>query len=382
MGGTAIGYVKDPSAVFHNPAGLQGVHGFALLGDVSAIFANFSGSPVERRSLRSTRADLIILPFFLAAVAYRPAEWLTLGLGGFPVASGGADYEYPTLDGPVYELNSARVAFFEVTPVLSLNIPKDALLPGELAFGIGYRATLTTFERQLGDPADPRGLDLSLRGLDFKGFRAGVQYRPGRAFAIGAVYRNRVTVVSRADEAVLANQPLTDVEFPFVLPAQLGAGIRLDVGSLGAAADVVYTFQSQNDRSAVTGLIGTMPVSIPNVSDWQDAFTLHFGLEYRLGPAQDVPIRVGYIFDDRVASRRFPSAFGIPPASTNSYTFGGGYTADNWEINLALTLTEGGTEINAPEIAPAGECATCGFAGEYRVAATGVYIDFSTQIGD
>ena len=29
MGGTAIGYVDDPSAAYHNPAGLQGVHGVA-----------------------------------------------------------------------------------------------------------------------------------------------------------------------------------------------------------------------------------------------------------------------------------------------------------------------------------------------------------------
>ena len=37
MGGTAIAYVADPSAGFHNPAGLQGVEGLGLLADFSLI---------------------------------------------------------------------------------------------------------------------------------------------------------------------------------------------------------------------------------------------------------------------------------------------------------------------------------------------------------
>src|SRR5437868_4472495 len=47
MGGTAIGAVDDPSAGFHNPAGLQGVHGLGLLGDFSLILGRVRSTPDE-----------------------------------------------------------------------------------------------------------------------------------------------------------------------------------------------------------------------------------------------------------------------------------------------------------------------------------------------
>lgn len=381
MGGAAIGYVDDPSAVFHNPAGLQGVHGFSLLGDVSLLFINVTGSPLPRPQTWSMQSDLNVAPFFLGAVAYRVLDGLTLGLGAFPVAAGGAEYEYVVAGGATYQTNATSLTFFEVTPVLSLNVPKDAFLPGELAFGIGYRASMVSFQREISDNGLPRSFYLDLSGRNLKGFRAGAQYRPGRAFSIGAVYRNRVTYTSQADEGTISGQSATDVELPFVLPAQAGGGLRVDAGPFGLASDVVYTFQSQNERADLTGRLGEMPFVIPTVYDWQDAYTLHFGIEYRLGPLEEVPIRLGYVFDGQVADRRFPTAFGIPPASTNTFSLGGGYTADSWKVNLAVTLSDGGTTLDDSNLDSSGACATCGFAGEYRISATGVYIDFSTEIG-
>ena len=381
MGGTAISYVDEPSAVFHNPAGLQGVHGFSLIGDVSMLFINVTGSPRPRPSTWSMQSDLNVAPFFLGAVAYRVFDGLTLGLGAFPVAAGGAEYSYVVGGGASYQRNATNLTFFEVTPALSLNVPKDAVLPGELAFGIGYRASVVSFQREIGDDGQPRNFYLDLSGRNLKGFRAGMQYRPGRAFSIGAVYRNRVTYTSHADTGTVLGLSATDLELPFVLPAQAGGGIRVDAGAFGLASDVVYTFQSQNQRSDLTGLVAGMPLVIPTVYDWQDAYTLHFGIEYRLGPSEELPIRLGYVFDGQVADRRYPTAFGIPPASTNTFSFGGGYTADSWKLNLALTLSEGSTTISASELDASGACATCGFEGEYRISATGVYIDFSTEFG-
>src|SRR5262245_63009293 len=45
MGGTAIAYVDDPSATFHNPAGLAGVKGLAAIGDLSLILGKVRASP-------------------------------------------------------------------------------------------------------------------------------------------------------------------------------------------------------------------------------------------------------------------------------------------------------------------------------------------------
>ena len=379
MGGAAIGYVDDPSAAYHNPAGLQGVKGLALLGDVSLILAHLSGSPAAPASARSIQSSLTVAPMFMAAAAYLVKPWLTAGLALFPVASGGADYQYVVPGAQEYQVNETSIVFFELTPVISLNVPKDSIVPGELAFGVGYRMSLLDFTRLQGARDNPQALDLELSGTNFTGVRVGMQYRPVPAVSIGAVYRNRIEATASADEGTVLGNPASDVELPFVLPAQLGGGIRGDIDRVGVAFDATYTFQSQNERSLLSGTIGPNRVSVPNVFDWEDAFTLRFGFEYRLGPTQEVPVRLGYIHDGRVASRRYPSAFGTPPTATQTFTLGSGYDAGSWEMNVALALRGGSTDISAEEIAPPAECPTCGFSGDYGIEATGVYVDWSTD---
>jgi long-subunit fatty acid transport protein len=380
MGGAAIGYVDDPSAAFHNPAGLQGVQGLAFLGDLTFTLAHLSGSPAAPASASGIQSELIAVPYFMAASAYRVQPWLSVGLAVYPVASAGADYEYPVPGTDTYQLNSTSLAFYEVTPLVSLNVPKNAVLPGSLSFGVGYRVNLVTLQRQQGERDNPRELDVDLSGHDFAGFRAGMQYRASELLSLGVVYRNRVTVTTRADDANVLGQTLTDVELPFILPAQLGAGIRSDYDRLGVAFDAVYTFQSQNERGDLTGSIGGTRALIPNVFDWRDAFTLHFGVEFRLGPSEEVPIRMGYVYDARVSSRAYPSPFGFPPSAIRTLTLGGGYDQDDWELNLALALGGGGTEVRATELAPAGACAACGYAGEYAIDVTALYVDLSVDL--
>src|SRR5687767_2800458 len=161
MGGTAIAYVNDPSAGFHNPAGLQGVSGLALLGDFSLILGKVRATPEINADGESNReSNVVKAPFFLLGGAYRLKPWLTLGLAGFPVASGGAEYEYTVRGNPT--IDSTEILFFEVTPMLSLNVPKNAILPGLLALGAGYRASIVTFQRLKGPIEDPTFLNLDL----------------------------------------------------------------------------------------------------------------------------------------------------------------------------------------------------------------------------
>src|SRR5690349_14475972 len=99
MGGTAIGYVDDPSAGFHNPAGLQGVQGFAFVADGSLLLGKLTSSPDTGASARNVESELTVAPFFLAGAAYRIHPWLSAGLALFPVASGGALYKYDNFAG-------------------------------------------------------------------------------------------------------------------------------------------------------------------------------------------------------------------------------------------------------------------------------------------
>jgi long-chain fatty acid transport protein len=374
MGGTAISYVDDPSAGFHNPAGLRGVQGLALIGDISLLLGKVQASP--DLGATSAESELVIAPFFLIGAGYRVHEWVSLGLGVFPVASGGARYEYE-LAGNAF-VDSTNIVFFEATPFASLNIPDDELVPGALSFGAGYRASLLQFTREKGDPDDPRVLNLDMSGTNFAGFRIGAQYRPIAEFGVGIVYRSRIEITTKADRADVFVMPATDAELPFVLPAKLGSGIDVKLERLRLALDAEYAFQSQNERVALSGTLNGSEASVPNVFEWQDGVTLRVGAEYRLGdPGAEVPLRVGYIFDSTVVNQAYPTAFGTPPAPTQTITAGGGYDAGRWELNGALTHRFGSTEVAAEELGS--DCSFCGFAGEYAITMTGFYLDASVD---
>src|SRR3954464_6852627 len=69
MGGAGIGYAKDPSALFHNPAGLGHVANGELLGDFSLLLGKIRASPSELG--KDVTSDLTVAPFFLLGAAYR-----------------------------------------------------------------------------------------------------------------------------------------------------------------------------------------------------------------------------------------------------------------------------------------------------------------------
>jgi long-subunit fatty acid transport protein len=375
MGGTAIAFVDDPSATFHNPAGLAGVKGLSLLGDLSLILGKVQSSPDP--AITSLESEPVLAPFFMAAAAIRPHEWFTLGLGFFPVASGGAEYRYELSGNPF--VDSTRILFLEATPAASLNVPKDRWVPGELSVGAGYRMSYLTFEREKGDPDDPRILNLHMNGTSFTGFRVGAQYHPIPTLGFGVVFRNRIEIESKADKVSVYVLPGRDASLPFVLPAKLGGGVEFEVPRLRVAVDTEYAFQSQNDRVNLEGTLNGTPASVQNVFDWQDGVTLRTGLEYRLldGPRR-YPLRVGYIFDSKVASEEFPSAFGTPPAPTHAVSLGGGVDFGAWQLNAALTRRFGSTTIDQSELGTG--CAFCSYAGDYALTMTGFYLDGSVNI--
>jgi long-subunit fatty acid transport protein len=378
MGGTAIGSVNDPSAAFHNPAGLQGVRGLALLGDFSLIVGKVRSTPDAAPSAQSLESNAVVAPFFLLGAGYRVHEWVSVGLAGFPVASGGAEYEY-TL-GPFDVLDSTEIVFFEATPLVSLNVPKDRWLPGKLSLGAGYRVSLVTLDRRKGAPEDPQLLNLSLSGMDFTGVRLGVQYQPIELLKLGLVFRNRVKVNTTAEEATVAGSVARDGELEFTLPAKLGFGARVDFDRVGLGVDVEWALQSQNERQVLRGTPegASEPTTATNVYDWQNGVTGRFGAEYRVGARQSLPLRVGYIIDSTVSNPAYPSAFGTPPAPTHTFTAGLGYVQEQWQVNLAASRRFGSTSIDASELGAG--CDFCGRAGDYSLTMTGLYVDVSVDL--
>src|SRR6187402_1499272 len=118
MGGTAIGYVQDPSALFHNPAGLGKIQRGEVLGDFSLLVGGIHASPGAAPAGKDVDSETTIAPFFLVGGAYRLHKIITLGVGVFPIASAGATYKYGTGNFQ----DSTELFFLETTPAIAFNL--------------------------------------------------------------------------------------------------------------------------------------------------------------------------------------------------------------------------------------------------------------------
>jgi long-subunit fatty acid transport protein len=388
MGGTAIGYVDDPSALFHNPAGLANVKRFAALGDFSLLLADIRSTPnAVVPSARDLESNQTVAPMFLLGAAHRLTSWLVAGLGLYPIASAGATYEYDVFGTAVED--TTRLVFLEASPALAANFFSD-----RLRIGLGYRLTYVSLERFQGDPTQAHGgLDFKLTGLNALGFRLGAQYTIIDGISVGAVYRHKTTTTVKNDSGWALSEEFADVSTEFVLATKLGAGARGDFGDFGVGLDFEYLFNSQNEGYPLKGTrlmtsAGQMAsqLEVANVFDWKNEFTVRTGLEYRLlgdpsiGP-RPLALRIGYVFDGETTNPVYPSAFGTPPGPTHVFTFGGGWTLPSWKINLAYARRFGEGDVTAADLMAPGRrtCSFCGAAGDkpYSIGVHGFYLDVS-----
>ncbi|HET9954923.1 MAG TPA: hypothetical protein VFQ61_10490, partial [Polyangiaceae bacterium] len=314
MGGSAIGYVDDPSALFHNPAGLAAVRHAGVLGDFSLLLGHVHGSPNVLAQNRTS--ELTVAPFFLVGGAFRVHRLLTVGLGIYPIASSGATYEYGQ---PGFE-DTTKLLFVEGSLAVGVN------LAPRLRLGLGYRVTFVELERFSGNRDDGTTpfLDFRLRGHNFGGFRVGLQFDATPDWKVGVSYRHQVTTRVENELGVALRAPYEDVHTEFLLPSKLGLGTRYDLDGTGvpvsAALDLEYTFGSQNVGTPLIGVPrgGTDSIAVPNVFEWDDSLTARVGLEYRVGQyltrgarvatdAANLPdagwaFRLGYVLDTRATN--------------------------------------------------------------------------------
>jgi long-chain fatty acid transport protein len=380
MGGAAIGYVNDPSAVFHNPAGLAHIQHGEVLGDFSLLLGGIHASPGI--SARDVDSDTTVAPFFLLAAGYRVQKLITVGVGVYPVASSGATFHYGDTK------DSTELFFLEASPAIAFNI-----LP-TLRLGVGYRITYVRLDRYSGQPdssATPF-LDFTVTGQNYSGFRVGAQWSALSWLEFGAVFRNPTTTKVTNSHGIALRTAFSDVSTKFKLPSKLGFGSRADFEEFGLhgaiALDVEYTFNSENKGYP---LLGTAPgdstqTSVSNVFQWSNSTTARLGLEYRVwrNPAlgiDRVALRAGYVHDSQTANPEYPTPFGTPPGPTQVLTTGAGYNGGTWQANVAYAYRFGHGSVTEADLRAPGrqECQFCGTAGkdDYKIHLSGIYVDAS-----
>jgi long-subunit fatty acid transport protein len=375
MGGTAVAYVHDPSALFHNPAGLAYVGRGSVLVNASPLIGHIKAPIVGVAGAK--QSETTFAPFFLAGGALRLADWVVAGFSIYPVASAGAEFKYSFSGNAVR--NSTELLFVEAAPGLGFNLPYNIHL------GASYRITYASVDRFQGIEASP-GLDFNASGLNFLGFRLGAQWHESfgeHHVKLGAHYRHKTVTELTNDKGRAIGVDYEDIAIKFTLPSRFSFGARYDFRDFGIAYDAEYALNQQNKRAALRGTNPTTGdrAAVYNYFNWQNAWTLRTGLEYRLLDDQ-LPVRIGYIYDQKTANERFPTQFGTPPGPSHIGTVGCGWNAGPWQVNAAYayrrsqaTVTPADIEAGSEQADP--DCSFCGPSGKYELVLHGFYLDFS-----
>jgi len=373
LGGAAIAYVDDPSAMFHNPAGLMGTKGLSLMANLTLVTGAIQSSPDEFNRNEESESLLALAP--LVGVSYDVDDVVAFGLAFYPVASAGAEYLYVDEATQVATRNFTSVRFLEVSPGMAFKIPGT-----NLSIGAGYRFSIVQLGRYLGPEDKSEGgpkFDVSMSGKNAAGFRVGLQWQPIPELQLGLVYRS-LTRTSIEDDKGTVLAPATNIETEFTLPAKAGFGVRANLDPIAIVLDVEYGFYSQNvSNEFVADPVLLLP--IVNVSRWRDAVTVRAGVEY--GVDDRYFFRGGFLYDGQVSQENFPSAFGTPPTSTSTITAGFGYKCgDNWKLNFAVAHRFGSTKVERAKTDSDGSalpgCIPCSASGDYSLTMTAFYLDF------
>lgn len=389
MGGTAISSVDDPSAVFHNPAGLSRTGKGMLHLDVSPLGGQIQGSP-DVKAL-SVKSNFATSPFFMLSGAYQLIDRVHIGFAAYLLGGAAGKYEYnidKNVKAGVYRtsvVDSASLGFIEFAPALSVRI-----IDG-LTFGAAWRPLYTTFERErintndalgtVGTPDPQPFITMKMKGMEWTGFRVGLQYEIAK-LKLGVVYRNQVRS-NVGGSVYYGGGDLLNAKYAFILPSKLGIGAQVQVlERLRLAVDFEYMFNSENTYVYLAGDqvdVNTKelkPKTIPNSSYWSDSFALRVGAGFKV--SEPLEVRAGYVYDARAANPMYPTAFGSPPGPTNIATAGVGYTfSPAFDMSFATAYRHGAASTSEVDTT----CPFCGKTGDYAITLVGAYIDARYRFG-
>lgn len=369
QGGTGIAFVDGGTSLYLNPAGLGRVEVANVDLAATILAGQAQGTPTFLSpdiNLETERKPLFF-PYVSGAV--RATDFLTIGVAAYIVGGSGGEYVYkltPADEEPIED--KTELVFQESTLGIAFNIDKIGL-----HIGAGYRITFGRLVRTHPDPIT--ALDLTLKGVDFKGFRVGFQWQPNEHVAIGAVYRNKITMRASENGGSALRQDFDYVATDLILPARAGGGIRFDWGGFGTAVEFEWIFNSQNSVILFT-TVPALPIEVQNVFDWSDQWLLRWGGEYGFFDGQ-WPVRLGFVFGSTSTSPAYPNAFSPPPAPEYLVTFGTGYDHGPWQLSFAYARAFSSTFVDVDTSAFLSECPNCGGPGQYALKANHIVFDFS-----
>jgi len=332
--------VKDPSAVYYNPAALGGVDGNNIL--INGIYINVRNSVKNSRRKSVNKHDDNFLATLFANY-HIPGTDFTLGIGGYTPFGLGTTYDRAFTR---FAAHRTELKTLYLTPAISWHPSKYFSIGGGVSFvhASGLFSRSLCFDVATGC-ATPSALEGRVRLTDTANaftYNLGVLLKPTENVKFGFSYRARTDL--RFDTAhvnlggALFSRPRTRAEFrPIPLPPVINAGLFWQINP-SWGAEFVYEFTRWSEFKALSATFSPVPLfsgfpvtgfSFPE--KWKDTSALRLGSFYNL--TENIELRGGISVEETpIPNRTLNPA--VPGADQLTLSAGIGYQWDRFSIDL------------------------------------------------
>jgi len=364
--GAYTAQASDPSAIFHNAAGIAFLRGKQLYvgGTLIRPSSDFEGASPFPGSGVMEKQDVGLLPVPSLYYSQRLGARAAAGVGLHVPFGLKTRWEDPDRFTGRYISTRAELRGFSVNPTLAWQ------LADRLAVGVGLdvRFSSVALEQRVPsvNPFTLTVVDVAAAELDSAtetgfGFNVGILAKPTEALSFGLAYRHKVRV-DYSGSATFTPVPTGNEQFDLLVARTLPAGavpVTTAVEFPGIlSGGVAYAWQDWTVEVDVNwyqwSSFDVIVLDFEGRDDldrvieerYENSLQYRFGLERRLGDS--VRVRAGYFFDQTPAPPESVSPL-LPDSDRHGFALGATWTqgrirldAASWYLRSPERSTEGG----------------------------------------
>ncbi|HLG19748.1 MAG TPA: outer membrane protein transport protein [Bdellovibrionota bacterium] len=286
MGGAFVGVADDPTAIYHNPAGITQLSGYQVEAGMDGLITAEEYTPPGGAPPENADTEFIPVPNFAFVSDFLKPVWLGIGVF-FPHGNGG---KYPTASAAPFNPTEGRIYSMEIAPAVAWKIIPELSLGGSLR--------MVRVSSELKGQALPGGG--TLEDLDQAGWGVGgsaaLMFTPCPYFSLGVNYRTGVTadLTGTATFSGIPGLGTLPSSLDQRLPTQVNVGLSAKpIEKLTVA--VAYGWERNSEIENLVLNVSAPVGTIISPQNWEDSHTIHFGGEYWILP--ELAGRLGYAKD-------------------------------------------------------------------------------------
>lgn len=334
LGGAFVAIANDPSAIFHNPAGLVfqekrlnlSINGFYISPIHEYVMTD--GSKAES-NYKSSLPQVFL--------TYSTSDRLTLGVGFYvPYAGGGIDWKEADLGFPF----KSTLGVYSITPTLSYKISE------KLSIGINLNFYGAVMDVEQVDPM-MGAMSVEEKGSTFSaGF--GLMFKPTEKLSIGLGVRGPAKMKLSGEATITVTDPvfgsfqiLCDSETHFNIPWDFEVGFSYKINE-----NILFTTSAQYTLWSALDKVKKWMHDLPVVGDlyveenmnFKDIFIARVGVEYFISGGVILRGGIGY---DRYATPEETLDFKNIDVNKFSLLGGIGYRTGSMQIDFVYVQANG-----------------------------------------